>query len=79
MYYSKKSTRAKLRTKINTFNKNSSATIAKVLSRMKRSTYKGDKMAIKPIMEILTQKRKTKSMNNTDRVLDTPKRVTIFV
>ena len=58
---------------------NNSTSITRVLSLMKRSTCKEDKLYLKEVDQILKEKVMLEKVNDTKRVQGFPKRITVFM
>lgn len=67
------------KTPISNFEDSRSECIREVLKDVQVSTCKNDKLALKPIQEKLINRLEIEQVNNTKRVQDFPKRITVFV
>ena len=64
---------------VESLNKNNSKAIFRVLSMIKRSTFKADKLYLEAIEKVYMNKQEEEAVNNTSRVQGFPKRVTMYM
>ena len=64
---------------IESLKENNSEAIFRVLSMIKRSTFKADKLYLEAIKKIYRDKLQEEAVNNTSRVQGFPKRITVYM
>ena len=64
---------------IESLKENNSEAISRVLSMIKRSTYKSDKLYLEVVEKIYRDKLQEEAVNNTSRVQGFPKRITVYM
>ena len=64
---------------IESLKENNSEAIFRVLSMIKRSTFKADKLYLEAIENIYRDKLQEEAVNNTSRVQGFPKRITVYM
>ena len=64
---------------VESLKENNSESIFRVLSMIKRSTFKADKLYLEAIEKIYKNKLDEEAVNNTSRVQGFPKRITVYM